>query len=130
MRVLHAISGIRRSQGGPTFALEGLARAQRSIGLDVTVVATYIVEEGRDAARHFHEMGVECHVYGPARGKFSRLAGLDAIMAGHIAETDVVHIHAMWEEIQHVTAVQARRAGKPYVWRSCNAISRPVMRTS
>lgn len=130
MKVLHAISGIRRSQGGPTFALEGLARAQKSIGMDVRVVATYIVDEGREAAKHFHDIGVDCQVYGPAHGKFSRLAGLNRIMAGHIAEADVVHIHAMWEEIQHVAAVEARRAGKPYVWRACNAISAPIMRKS
>ncbi len=130
MRVLHAISGIRRSQGGPTFALEGLTRAQKSIGLDVSVVATYIVDEGRDAAKHFHEMGVDCHVYGPAHGKFSKLAGLGQILAKHIAEADVVHVHAMWEEIQHVAAVEARRAGKPYVWRACNAISWPIMQKS
>lgn len=130
MKVLHAISGIRRSQGGPTFALEGLARAQKAIGLGVTVVATYIVEEGRDAAKHFQEMGVDCHVYGPAHGKFSRLAGLNEIMARHVAEADVVHIHAMWEEIQHVAAVEARRAEKPYVWRACNAISWPIMQKS
>jgi glycosyltransferase involved in cell wall biosynthesis len=130
MKILHAISGIRRSQGGPTFALEGLARAQKAIGLDVSVVATYIVDEGRDAARHFAEMGVECSVYGPAHGKFSRLAGLNEIIAQHVAEADVVHIHAMWEEIQHVTAVESRRAGKPYVWRACNAISWPIMQKS
>lgn len=127
MKVLHAISGIRRSQGGPTFALEGLARAQQSVGLDVSVVATYIVDEGRDSAKHFHDMGIDCHVYGPASGKFSRLAGLGQIMARHVAQADVVHIHAMWEEIQHVTAVESRRARKPYIWRACNAISWPIM---
>lgn len=130
MRVLHIISGIAREQGGPTFALEGLARAQKQIGLDVTVAATWQMVEGRDNARTFHEMGVACHVYGPARGKFSRLKGLNEIVAGHVRQADVVHVHAMWEEVQHVAAVEARRAGVPYVWRACNAISWPIMQKS
>lgn len=130
MKVLHVISGIARSQGGPTFALEGLARAQHQIGLDVTVVATWQMEEGRDNAQTFRDMGVKCHVYGPATGKFSKFAGLGQIIAGHVKDADVVHIHAMWEEIQHVAAVEARKAGVPYVWRACNAISRPIMQKS
>ena len=72
-------------------------------------------------------MGVDCHVYGPAQGKFSKFAGLNEIMRKHIAAADVIHIHAMWEEIQHVTAVESRKAQKPYVWRACNAVSRPIM---
>ena len=127
MRILHVISGIAREQGGPTFALEGLARAQHQIGLDVTVVATWQMIEGRDNAKTFLDMGVKCHVYGPAHGKFSKLAGLSDILAGHVKNADVVHIHAMWEEVQHVAAVEARKAGVPYVWRACNAISRPIM---
>ena len=130
MRVLHVISGIRRSQGGPTVVLEGLAAAQLAIGMRPTVVATYIVDEGRDDARFFRERGIDTHVYGPAHGKFSRLRGLSQIIAGHVRQADVVHIHAMWEEIQHVAAVECRRAGVPYAWHACNAISWPIMQKS
>jgi glycosyltransferase involved in cell wall biosynthesis len=130
MRILHVISGIAREQGGPTFALEGLARAQHQVGLDVTVVATWQMTEGRDNAKTFLDMGVKCHVYGPAHGKFSKFAGLNDIIAGHVKDADVVHIHAMWEEVQHVAAVEARKVGVPYIWRACNAISRPIMQKS
>lgn len=127
MRVLHVISGIAREQGGPTFALEGLARAQKAIGLDVTVAATWQMVEGRDNAKSFLDDSVKCHVYGPAHGKFSKLTGLDGIIGDHVADADVVHIHAMWEEVQHIAAVEARRSRKPYFWRACNAISWPIM---
>ena len=37
------------------------------------------------------------------------------ILNEQIGRADMVHIHALWEEIQHCGAVTARNLGKPYV---------------
>jgi glycosyltransferase involved in cell wall biosynthesis len=59
--------------------------------------------------------GVKVELIGPATGKLSRHPGLRAAVDAAVGRADVVHIHALWEEIQHQAARACRRIGKPYV---------------
>jgi glycosyltransferase involved in cell wall biosynthesis len=47
---------------------------------------------------------------------------LAAAVDGAVARADVVHIHALWESIQHVGPVTARRRVKPYIFRPCGML--------
>lgn len=116
MRVLHAISSINPAHGGPPVALAGLARAQAAAGLEVQVVATYVDQPGGpQAIAAFEEAGVKVTHIGPAKNPMSRHPDLARILDERISTVDVVHVHAMWESIQRLACVTARRRGIPYV---------------
>ena len=115
MRVLHAISGIDPSNGGPTFALLGLTGALVRLGCDVEVVATWQRDEGPAFADTFRNAGVKVTMIGRAHGVLSRHPDLRRIVAERVAEADVVHIHGVWEQMQYEAAWRAVDAGKPFV---------------
>jgi glycosyltransferase involved in cell wall biosynthesis len=115
MRILHAISGINRENGGPPIVLAGLAAAQVRAGLDVSIVATWTTDPCPDVVAEFEGKGIAVTHIGPARNPMSRHPDIAPTMDRLVAEADVVHVHAMWEEIQHAACRAARRAGAPYV---------------
>ncbi|HQY88339.1 MAG TPA: glycosyltransferase, partial [Tepidisphaeraceae bacterium] len=130
MRVLHAISGIDPGNGGPTVALHGLGAAQVALGNSVTIVATWQHESGRDNAAKFRERGMDVEMIGPARGKLSTHPSIAPTLKSLVERHDVVHIHAVWEEIQHIAAECARAAERPYVWRPCGLLMPTHMKKS
>jgi glycosyltransferase involved in cell wall biosynthesis len=115
MRILHVISGLDPANGGPSFALEGFARALVREGLDISVAATWQNPSGFPLAERLRSGGVAVTLIGPARGKLSRHPQLPSIIRGAVADADIVHIHALWEDIQHFAARQAQRQRVPYV---------------
>lgn len=115
MRLLHVISGLDPQNGGPTTALIGLSAAQAKAGMDVTILATWKIPDGIPVAEDLRRRGVKVIHVGPATGKLSRHPLLTAHCIAAVAEADVVHIHGLWEEVQHQTARACRRLGKPYV---------------
>lgn len=115
MKILHAISGIDPSNGGPTFALLGLAGAQVQAGLSVQVVATWQREEGPAFAERFRERGVDVTMIGQASGKLSRHPQIQPVLDRLVPSVDVVHIHGLYEEIQVRACRTALRDGKPLV---------------
>ena len=115
MRILHVISGLDPENGGPTFALVGLAEAQRRAGLDVSVIATWQIKSGFPLAERLRAADVKVELIGQAHGKLSRHPDLAAAVDRAVAGADVVHVHALWEEIQHQASRAAQRRGVPYV---------------
>jgi glycosyltransferase involved in cell wall biosynthesis len=122
MRVLHVISGIDPENGGPSIALHGLAVAQRRMGIDVTVTATFQRASVVSVAEQWREAGLRVELIGPASGALSRHADIAPRLAQLVREADVVHIHALWEEIQHQAARAAEREGVPYLVRPCGLL--------
>jgi glycosyltransferase involved in cell wall biosynthesis len=117
VRILHAISGIDPRNGGPTNALVGLTTAQvRAAGLAVRVISTWREDDAFQSAALLQQRGVGVRMVGRARGKLSRHPDLVAALEQEIAAADVVHVHAVWEEIQHQACRAAQRVGKPYVF--------------
>jgi len=115
VRILHVISGLDPENGGPTFALVGLAEAQRRAGLDVSVIATWQIKTGFPLAERLQAADVKVELIGQAYGKLSRHPDLAAAVDRAVAGADVVHVHALWEEIQHQAPRAAQRRGVPYV---------------
>jgi glycosyltransferase involved in cell wall biosynthesis len=113
-RVLHVISGIAPEQGGPTTALLGMTKAQVRAGLDVSLVATWVSPTGSDPTS-FVANGVKTTLIGPARPRLSRHPDIRPTLTRLFGQTDVVHVHAVWEQVQHDACDLARRAGVPYV---------------
>ncbi len=116
MRVVHAISGIDPRNGGPTNALIGLAAAQVRAGLDVRVISTWRERDAFRSAARLEELGVKVRMVGQAHGKLSRHPQLRTNLLDVVAAADVVHVHAMWEQMQHEACRAAQTLQKPYVF--------------
>jgi glycosyltransferase involved in cell wall biosynthesis len=122
LKVLHVISGIDPQNGGPTRALLGLTVAQVRIGIDASVVATYRQPTGPANVPAFESANVPVQMIGPAWGPPSWHSSIPRVLRERIAQCDVVHVHAMFEEIQHHAARIARGLGKPYIIRPCGGL--------
>jgi glycosyltransferase involved in cell wall biosynthesis len=97
-------------------ALAGLAAAQKRVGLDVRLLSGYQAGTDISPADSLRGLGIQVELVGPCAGPRSRHPALRGTMGRVVREADVVHIHGVWEEPQHVAAVAAREAGKPYVF--------------
>lgn len=115
MRILHVISSIDPRKGGPTTALAGMAEAQVAAGLDVTVVATFQPNADHTTAEQMRRRGVAVQLVGPVRTPLAMHPDIRPTVREHVKQADLVHIHAMWEDIQHRAARVASALDRPYV---------------
>jgi glycosyltransferase involved in cell wall biosynthesis len=115
MRILHVASTIDPAQGGPVSVLAGLAPAQVGAGLDVSLLAPWGLGESVALAAKLRAAGVNVTLVGPAAGPLRRHPELAARVDAAVAGADVVHVHALWEEVQHRAAVTAYRQATPYI---------------
>lgn len=115
MRILHAISGINRENGGPPIVLAGLATAQVRAGLEVSIVATWTTNPCPEVVAELESKGIRVTHIGPAKNPMSRHPDTADVLDKLVGGADVVHVHAMWEEIQHLACRAAWRRGVPYV---------------
>lgn len=122
MRVLHAISGLVESSGGPTTALIGLATAQALAGDEVTILTT--LREGQKVAAPEELAAAGVHVVSVdhCRGPMLRHPRLARTVAGLVAEHDVVHAHGVWEDVQYQASRACGRSGVPLVIRCCGLL--------
>ena len=116
MRILHVIPSLDPSAGGPTTALIGMASAQARAGLDVSVLTTWREGQSPVAIREFEQSGVKVTQVGPVAGALRRHPDLANQIDQLAGEVDVVHIHSVWEEPQHLAARAAIKQGKPYIF--------------
>jgi glycosyltransferase involved in cell wall biosynthesis len=116
MRIVHVISSLDRTAGGPPVALAGLAMAQRKLGAEVEVVSTFNAASETALADELRAAGLKVTMIGPVSGKIQRDARIRPTLKPIIERVDVVHIHTIWEDIQHQAAKLARELKKPYVF--------------
>jgi glycosyltransferase involved in cell wall biosynthesis len=129
-RVLHVISQLDPRTGGPATALLGLASAQADVGLAVSVVSGFKQSPDESVGAALARHGVNVRWVGPVRGKLNRHPDLGQAAQEAAAAADVVHVHAMWEEIQHRAARAAQQRGVPYVIRPCGMLDPWSLRQS
>jgi glycosyltransferase involved in cell wall biosynthesis len=115
LRIVHVVSSIDPRFGGVAVAVTGLAVAQRRAGMDVHVVSTFPAGTDLSPADRLREQGVVVDIVGPGRGRLLRHPDLAGAIDRAAAGADVIHVHALWEEAQHLAAVIARRRRVPYV---------------
>jgi glycosyltransferase involved in cell wall biosynthesis len=130
IKVLHVISGIDPRGGGPAEALRGLATAQAAAGLNVRVLATFAAGDDLGFSAVLEARGVAVRLVGPCRGRLARHPDLVAATGQAVAAADVVHVHALWEEVQHQAARAARLSSKPYLMRPCGLLDPWSLRQS
>src|SRR5918993_4572232 len=103
MRVLHVISGISPVAGGTATALVALARAQKRAGLDVGVFATFLGSRD-ETAGVLKADGIDVTEIGPASRPLHRHPEIVPRLRETVPAHDIVHVHALWEEVQHQAA--------------------------
>jgi glycosyltransferase involved in cell wall biosynthesis len=115
MRVLHVISSMAASRGGPIISLSGLALTQAKIGMKVDIVATSSEADSAQEATRLRAAGVHVHLIWPTYGPFVWSPRIAPEVKRLVAHADVVHIHGLWEEVQHRAAVAAWNARIPFI---------------
>lgn len=115
MKIVHVIAGLDPRAGGPTSAVVGMADSQQSAGLNVSVLYTFLSRDDGGTAERLKSAGVEVYPIGPCRGPLASHPTLTSTIRDAIRGAGVVHVHGLWEEIQHRAARECRAAGKPYV---------------
>jgi len=123
MKIIHTISSIDPQGGGPSVAIAGLAPAQVKAGLQVTVLTMFRENDGSAAAAAaMSSQGVNIRLIGPAQGPLANHSTLDAELSSAMTNADIVHIHALWEQIQHRSARLAAAKNIPYIIRPCGML--------
>jgi len=115
MKILHVISNIDPTSGGVAAASTGLALAQLSIGLQPSMMSTYPADRSPAAAEPLRQSGLEVRVVGPCPGRINRHPLIRPTLEEALRNIDIVHIHGIWEQVQHDAARMAQRKGIPYV---------------
>ena len=120
MRILHVISTLAPSSGGPTFVVRDLAATQIDRGHQVTICTTDRGNPVRERLpdsyfRTVAAAGVQIKEFpvvfaplllSPAAGRW---------LAGSLNGFDIVHIHGLYRFLPTYAAWQARRQSVPYV---------------
>lgn len=92
MKVLHVITSLSRTAGGPARSVQGLVAALRRAGTDARVWAIN---------------GGEPWVEG--------VVAVNGDQTADLSSYDLVHLHGLWSPQLHGVAVACRKAGVPYV---------------
>lgn len=95
--------------------LSGLAAAQQRAGLDVSIVATWTSDPCPDVVAQYESNGIRVTHIGPATNPMSRHPHTAKLLEQLIEQVDVVHVHAVWEQIQDLACRKAWHRGTPYV---------------
>jgi len=122
LRVLHVLSGIDPADGGPTSALVALAKGLRRLNVDVAVVATPSSSGQLTAVDALQECGVRVRLGKDRRWPFVRDTDLRSLLGEEISRAEVVHIHALWEEVQFQAAHTCSLLAKPFIVRPCGLL--------
>ena len=96
MKILHIITGISRSSGGPSRSSQGLVAAECRAGVDAWIYPFDGAEPWIEGVRKYKPQGAE-------------------LSAADLAQFDVVHIHGIWSPRLHNVAKMCRAAKVLYI---------------
>ena len=121
LRVLHVIPAVAARYGGPSAAVAGMCRALSALGHEVLLASTDA--DGRrgrvDPAAGAPDLsGVQVAFFPrQASESFKWSAPMARWLQEHVADFDVVHIHAVFSHACLAAGRACRRAGVPYLVR-------------
>ncbi len=130
MRALHIIPSLSPSSGGPSVALPAIAHSLQSQGVEVHVVTTDDDGPGRRMVGIplEHEMpqnGGWTVRYFPKQAEFYKVSlPLRRWLRTHVADYDIVHVHALFSFASLVGARAASRNRVPYIIRPLGVLNR------
>lgn len=123
MKVLHVLAQLDPRSGGPVIALAGLLKAQIDSGIQANVFTTYLSGDDNRLAEQFIEFGSEVNMVGPAWDRTIKYhPGISKAIRDSIEQSDVVHVHGVWEHVHHLAIKWAARLGVPAILRPCGML--------
>lgn len=123
MRVLHVLTSIDPSTGGPANVLSRLARVQAQRGHVVRVITADDPATIGAVTEQMRLAGVEHRGCGPMHGPLGRGPATRREMEAALrAGVDIAHVHGVWQHTPHTGAAAARAAGVPYIMRPCGML--------
>lgn len=124
MRILHVLTSIDPSTGGPANVLLRLARVQAARrGHAVRVITADDPATIGAVTEQLCSAGVAHGACGPMRGPLGKgPTTRREIEVALRAGIDVVHVHGVWQHTPHAGAAAARAAGVPYIMRPCGML--------
>ena len=108
-------NGIDPRAGGVSAAVVGLAQAQATAGLTVSVAVAYGAGEDTSPAETLRGADVNVHLIGPTRPPLRWHPAMRTVLTQAITNADIVHVHALWEQVQHLAIRLASAHDKPIV---------------
>jgi glycosyltransferase involved in cell wall biosynthesis len=127
MRILHVIPSVGPSRGGPSFVMKALARGLAAAGVDVHVATTDDDGRGRLDVKSGATVqdGGATYRYFPRQTRFYSVSlPLNRWLARHVADYDVVHIHALFSFPSASAAHWAAKRNVPYIVRPLGTLNR------
>lgn len=127
MQILHVVSTLAPSSGGPTQVLKGLATAQAEMGHEVTVCTTDRGNPTREKlpSCHFQSLypdQVTLNVFPVAYSPLLFAPILARWLRQNAHTFDLMHVHGLYRFPPTYAAYQARRLGVPLVIRPHGAL--------
>ena len=114
-KILHVVPGLDPRAGGVVAAVNGLAHAMNQAGLSVEIAAPFRKNEDDSLAKQLKASGIRITQVGPVVSPLGWHAKLKRSIHEAVQRADVVHIHAVWEEVQHQAARACQDTRKPYI---------------
>lgn len=126
MRVLHIIPSIAPVRGGPSIALRTIARALTDRGVTVHVATTDDNGQGRSRVpygRPVVENGFTCWYFKRQSRFYTTSWPLYRWLSQHVADYDLIHIHALFSFASTAGAFWAHRRSIPYLVRPLGVLN-------
>lgn len=110
MRILHVVADLDRKEGGPVTAVLGLAKAQAAMGHRVRIICT---DDGFQNEGTVENLEIKNY---PCRWRVGHYSpDLARALALFLEQTDITHIHDMWDHASWAGADLCRRKKIPYI---------------
>jgi glycosyltransferase involved in cell wall biosynthesis len=127
MNILHVIPSVGPARGGPSFLLRTLTAGLAQSGVRVHVATTD--DNGIDrldvqCGTPIRDMGVTYWFFRRQTRFYTLSLPLNRWLALHVADYDVVHIHALFSFSSVAAAYWARRRCVPYIVRPLGTLNR------
>src|ERR1700677_4503086 len=140
MKILHVIPSLSPSDGGPSVALPLMARSLVGHGVQVDVATTN--DNGPDnrldvpLCQRMQRDGYGVFYFRRQTRFYKASLPLSRWLSAHVADYDLVHIHALFSHASNSAARHAARRGIPYIIRPLGVLNswgmenrRPLLKT-
>lgn len=127
MKILHVIPSVAAVHGGPSIMAERMTRTLSAAGIEVHLATTNDDWPGKlDVACGVPRVrdGVTYWYFDRELGFYKYSGPLGRWLAAHVADYDVVHIHALFSWSSYAAGKWARRRGVPYIVRPLGVLNR------
>jgi len=135
MKILHVVSTLAKTSGGPTNVVYNLANYQARAGHEISICVsdrgnpTSTVIEA-DVLRSAFEPGVDFHAFPTEMPTLLVSFGMRRWLRENIGRFDLVHVHGLYRFPPTYAAYLARKRGIPYIIRPHGALDPYLYRTS